>query len=163
MRLEQAQKELVAIGASIGANCRPCIEHHVPAAREAGLSETQLVEALAIAEAVRDEAIALLSGTAHALLGRAGVAPAPRAVGATSQTSELVALGVSVGANSHPLLHLHVAAALATGLTAAEIEAALKMAEYVQHRAAEMTAEKAAQGLDAATVASANRNRGVNT
>ena len=33
MRLEQGEKELAAIGASIGANCRPCIEHHLPAGR----------------------------------------------------------------------------------------------------------------------------------
>ena len=42
MRLEQREKELAAIGASIGANCRPCIEHHIPAGREAGLSEVEL-------------------------------------------------------------------------------------------------------------------------
>jgi hypothetical protein len=34
MALEQQDKELVAIGASIGASCRPCIEHHIPAGRD---------------------------------------------------------------------------------------------------------------------------------
>ena len=42
MQLEQRDKELAAIGAAIGCNCRPCIEHHIPAGREAGLSETEL-------------------------------------------------------------------------------------------------------------------------
>ena len=148
MQLEQSQKELAAIGASIGANCRPCIKHHIPAGREAGLSEGQLADAVAIAEAVRDEAITLLSATAQELLGRGGAAPEPAAAGETSKARELVALGASIGANSHPLLDVHVAAALGAGLTAAEIEAALKMAEYVQHRAGEMTAEKATHVLD---------------
>jgi AhpD family alkylhydroperoxidase len=31
MQLEQRDKELAAVGASIGRNCRPCIEHHVAA------------------------------------------------------------------------------------------------------------------------------------
>jgi AhpD family alkylhydroperoxidase len=148
MRLEQSEKELAAIGASIGANCRPCIKHHIPAGREAGLTEGQLADAVDIAEAVRDEAITLLSATTQELLGRGDDAPEPTAVGETSKARELVSVGASVGANSHPLLHLHVAAALAAGLTAAQIEAALKMAEYVQHRAGEMTAEKATHVLD---------------
>jgi AhpD family alkylhydroperoxidase len=31
MALAQKEKELVAIGASIGAGCRPCIDHHIDA------------------------------------------------------------------------------------------------------------------------------------
>lgn len=31
MQLEQWDKELAAVGVSIGCNCRPCIEHHVAA------------------------------------------------------------------------------------------------------------------------------------
>ena len=72
MRLEQREKELAAIGASIGANCRPCIEHHLPAGREAGLSEPDLAHAVAGAQAVRHEAIELLSARVDELLGRAG-------------------------------------------------------------------------------------------
>ena len=30
MALQQKDKELVAIGASIGAGCGPCLEHHIP-------------------------------------------------------------------------------------------------------------------------------------
>jgi AhpD family alkylhydroperoxidase len=45
MALEQTKKELAAMGASIGAGCRPCIEHHVGAAREAGLSDDEIAGA----------------------------------------------------------------------------------------------------------------------
>jgi AhpD family alkylhydroperoxidase len=148
MRLEQREKELAAIGASIGANCRPCIEHHLPAGREAGLSETELGDAVATAQAVRHEAIELLSARIDELLGRGGSAPEPGAIAETSRARELVALGASVGANSHPLLDLHIATALEAGLSSAEVEAALKTAEYVQQRAGEMTAEKATHVLE---------------
>ena len=142
MRLEQGEKELAAIGASIGANCRPCIEHHLPAGREAGLSEPGLADAVAAAQAVRQEAIELFTARVDELLGRAGPVPEPGPVADRSRAHELVALGASIGANSHPLLDLHITTALEAGLGPTEVEAALKMAEYVQERAAEMTAEK---------------------
>ena len=148
MQLEQRDKELAAIGASIGANCRPCIEHHIPAGREAGLSETELTEAVATAEAVRHEAVELLSARVDELLGRRGAPPEPPAVAETSKARELVALGACVGSNSHPLLHLHIGAALEAGLTSPQVEAALKMAELVQRRAGEMTAERATHALE---------------
>ena len=147
MRLEQKQKELAAIGASIGANCRPCIEHHMPAGREAGLSETELADAIETAQRVRQEAVELFSARVDELLGRAGSAPEPAPLAETSKARELVALGASVGSNSHPLLQLHIAAALDVGFAPAQIEAALKMAEYVQERAGQMTAEKATHAL----------------
>jgi hypothetical protein len=46
------------------------------------------------------------------------------------------------------LLQRQIAAALALGLSSAEVAAAARMAEYVQRRAGEMTAEKATQTLD---------------
>ena len=151
MRLEQRDKELAAIGASIGANCRPCVEHHVPAGREAGLSDEELTEAVDAAHAIRREAVALFSARVDELLGRAGDGVEPGPVAETTRPRELVALGAGIGANSHPLLDLHLAAALDAGLTPTEIEAALKVAQYVQERAAEMTAEKATSVLEERT------------
>ena len=147
MQLEQRDKELAAIGAAIGCNCRPCIEHHIPAGREAGLSEGELADAVATARVVRDEAIALLAPRVDELLGRGTVA-VEAASAATSRAHALVALGASVGANSHALVARHVAGALELGLSAREIAAAVKMAGYVQKRAGEMTADKATHTLD---------------
>lgn len=53
-----------------------------------------------------------------------------------------------MGANSHPLLERHIAAALELGLGSTEIAAAARMAAYVQQRAREMTADKAIHTLD---------------
>ena len=148
MRLQQRDKELTAIGASIGANCRPCVEHHVPAGREAGLSAAELAQAVEIARAVRHEAVELFSARVDELLGRGGTPPEQAPLAKPSREHELVALGASIGANSHPLLDLHIGGALEAGLNPEQVEAALKMAEYVQQRASEMTAERATQLLD---------------
>lgn len=148
MQLEQRDKELAAIGASIGCNCRPCIEHHIPAGRRAGLSDAELADAVTTARAVRDEAIELLAPRVEELLGRSSAALEPAPGAATSRAHELVCLGASIGANSHPLLGRHIAAALEVGLSAAQVAAAARMAQYVQDRASGMTADKARHTLD---------------
>lgn len=37
---------MVAIGAAIASNCIPCIEYHIPAAKDAGLTDKQLLYAI---------------------------------------------------------------------------------------------------------------------
>lgn len=148
MQLEQRDKELAAIGASIGCNCRPCVEHHIPKGREAGLSEAQLAEAVATARAIRDQGTELLAPRIDQLLGNDSGAGEPPLVAKTSRAQALVSLGTSVGVNSHPLLERHIAAALELGLTPTEVGAAIKMASYVQSRAGEITADKATATLD---------------
>jgi AhpD family alkylhydroperoxidase len=68
-KLESRERELVALGAAMGSNCVPCIEYHVPKAREAGLADAQIREAIRLADKVRkvpahkvlDTALQLLS------------------------------------------------------------------------------------------------------
>jgi AhpD family alkylhydroperoxidase len=150
MALEPKDKELVAIGASIGALCRPCIDHHIPAGRDAGLTKTDLAQAVETAQATHRTATDLLFRHSHELLD--GTAPTDVAVAAehTSRPGELVALGASIGANCHPLLEQHVAGALRQGLSPGQVRSAIKMAQIVQQHAAEITASKAAAALEAA-------------
>ncbi len=51
--LNAKERELVALGAAIASNCTPCMEFHIPAAREAGLNDKQILFAIKIAEAVK--------------------------------------------------------------------------------------------------------------
>jgi 4-carboxymuconolactone decarboxylase len=149
MQLEQRDKELAAIGASIGCNCRPCIEYHMPAGRKAGLSEADLADAVATARAVRDEAIELLAPRIDELLGASGsVRSEPAGAAGPSRPHLLVSLGASFAANSHPSLQRQIAAALEFGLSTSEVAAATKMARYVQNHAGEVTAEKAKHTLE---------------
>jgi AhpD family alkylhydroperoxidase len=148
MQLEQKDKELAAIGSAIGCNCRPCVDHHIPKGREAGLSEAELAEAAATARTVRTQGIELLAPRIDELLGHGSDPAEPAPLAEASRAHALVALGASVGVNSHPLLERHIAASLEFGLTPTEVQAAIKMASYVQNRASEITAEKAQRALD---------------
>ena len=147
MSLDPKDKELAAIGASIGANCRPCIEHHLAAGRGAGLTDAELEDAVDTAHTVRRQAVEILSGRIDELLGRGDRPQAWTPVAPLLQSRELVALGVSVGTNSHSLLRLHIDAAREVGLAATQIKSALKMAGYVQQHASELTAEAVARAL----------------
>ena len=46
-------KELIAIGASITANCHPCLKYHVGKAQESGVDQQQIAEAIAVGLMVR--------------------------------------------------------------------------------------------------------------
>src|SRR6266702_4810347 len=97
MALDQKDKELAAIGASIGTGCLPCIEHHIPAGRDAGLTEPELAPAVEVADATHRIAAALLFGRSRALLhGAEPPATVPLQAEPTSRPDQLVALGSSV-------------------------------------------------------------------
>lgn len=51
--LNNREKSLVALGAAIASNCVPCVEYHIPKARNAGFSDVQIGEAVQIADKVR--------------------------------------------------------------------------------------------------------------
>ncbi|MDR3562646.1 MAG: carboxymuconolactone decarboxylase family protein [Negativicutes bacterium] len=44
---------LIAVGASVAANCQPCLRHHSAKAREAGLSDEEIQAAAEVGKAVR--------------------------------------------------------------------------------------------------------------
>ena len=51
--LDPKTKELVAIGASVVANCQPCLDYHVKEARKAGASDAEMADAISMARMVR--------------------------------------------------------------------------------------------------------------
>ena len=45
--------ELVAIGASVAANCHPCVKYHVNKAQEIGADKEDIAEAISVGKMVR--------------------------------------------------------------------------------------------------------------
>ena len=82
--------ELVSLGAALASHCIPCLEHHIPAARRAGLSDADIRAALELADSVRqvparkalEAALAALGGGAVANDGEAARSCADIAAGA---------------------------------------------------------------------------------
>ena len=56
--LDEKTQELIAIGASITANCQPCLEYHVAKAREFGATTEEIIAAVETGKQVRRGATA---------------------------------------------------------------------------------------------------------
>ena len=66
--MDDQTKKLIAIGASVGANCHPCLEHHVAKALETGIDRDEIMEAVNVAKGVRSGAAASMDKLAIRLI-----------------------------------------------------------------------------------------------
>jgi AhpD family alkylhydroperoxidase len=66
--MNEQTKRLIAVGASIGANCHPCLEYHIGKVRELGIEYSEIMEAVEAAKAVRGGAAASMDKLALKLL-----------------------------------------------------------------------------------------------
>ena len=54
--LDAKTKELIAIGASVAANCIPCVKYHTNKAKEMGLDQESIQDAITMGQKVRQGA-----------------------------------------------------------------------------------------------------------
>lgn len=69
-------KELIAVGASVTANCQPCLNYHVGKAREAGADAQEISAAIDVAKAVRKGAMNKMDQFALTIVDQAELATA---------------------------------------------------------------------------------------
>lgn len=67
--MDERTKKLIAVGASVGANCHPCLEYNVGKAQEFGIERSEIAEAVEVGKAVRGGAAAGIDRLALKLLG----------------------------------------------------------------------------------------------
>lgn len=72
--MDDLTKELVAIGASIGAHCQPCLTYHVGKARELGIDADLIRAAVEVGNMVEKGSMAAMREFAKGAL--AGTSPA---------------------------------------------------------------------------------------
>lgn len=60
--METPIKELIAVGASVAANCTSCLAHHASRARESGAQQRDIATAIAVGRAVRKGAASKMDG-----------------------------------------------------------------------------------------------------
>ena len=64
--IDEKMKELIAIGASVSANCHPCVKYHTAKARELKIDEAEISQAIEVGKKVRKGA----AGEMDELLGK---------------------------------------------------------------------------------------------
>lgn len=67
-------KLLIAVGASVTANCQPCLKTVISSAQENGVKEKEILEAIAVANMVRKGAMGKMDQFASTLIGNTKVA-----------------------------------------------------------------------------------------
>ncbi len=80
-KLSSAEQELVALGAALGSNCVPCIEYHIPKARKVGLTDSQINEAILLADRVRQVPAGKVLSAALGMLSESHVQTNERSAG----------------------------------------------------------------------------------
>ena len=53
MAISEQVRSLISIGVSVGVNCQPCLQYHVAKAKENGIDESDILEAIATGKGVR--------------------------------------------------------------------------------------------------------------
>ena len=149
--LSAEQKELVAVGASVGAGCQPCVSHHLKSGAKAGLEGEQLLAALASAERISAEAAVAIGDHARARLGTNVTSPALLSL----LEEALSSLGAALGANDATNIERQMRAAADLGASRSQLQQAIDTAHNVQENAARIHLAEAERLLEAmaATVA----------
>ena len=132
--LTEKEKELVAVGASIAAGCRPCTAYHVRAARTAGADKEEIRQAVNDALDVRRSATASMARLAEKLLGDAPELDATNC-SQKSLIGELVSVSAALAVNCVANLETHMTAAWQLGATVRQIQTALDIASSVKSMA----------------------------
>jgi AhpD family alkylhydroperoxidase len=81
MKLDHRVRELIAVGTAVGANCHACLEYHVAKARDRGILEDEIAEAIDVGKAVRRGAQDKMDKLASDLMDRTRDALAPLGCG----------------------------------------------------------------------------------
>jgi AhpD family alkylhydroperoxidase len=144
--LSDKEREYVAIGAAIGAGCRPCTQYHVKAALKAGLSKDDIRTAAEEAEALRVEAAASVADYARGLLGD-GEKRGHDFADVCERSQALVQIGAATGGNAGPFLSEILPRARSLGLTGDAIREAVGVAGMVKTMAGEFFEKDAERAL----------------
>jgi AhpD family alkylhydroperoxidase len=133
-KLTDEQRELVGIGASVGAGCQPCVSYHLTAGVKAGVSAERLLGGVVDAELATAESAERLADHVRALLGsevREPKATAPL-------DAALASLGGALGSNDLANVERQLIAAQQLGVSRSQLREAIELAHAVQESATRM-------------------------
>lgn len=68
--MDERTKELIAIGASVGAHCQPCLTWHVQKAQELGISDEEIKAAIEMGHMVEKGSMSAMRKFSSALFAQ---------------------------------------------------------------------------------------------
>ena len=133
--ISQKEKELVYVGASIAAGCKPCTDYHVKSALQAGADTDEVKQAISYATCVAKSALGIMEQHGLKRIGAQTEAAGDCCPGDTTRLKELVSIAASYAVNCTENLRKHIKAGRAVGIKDAEIKEILEAARFVKCKA----------------------------
>ena len=143
--LTSREREVVAIGASVGAGCHPCLSHHIRNGRGAGLTDAELVGVVLQGHAL---VVAAADWLLREGLAMIGVQVSVDSASPDLRLRELAGLGAAMAANAMSDIEERIRGAGSAGLSIDELAETAAVAHDVQANAARIHARKTLRLLD---------------
>jgi AhpD family alkylhydroperoxidase len=125
------EKELVALGISVAAGCRPCTSYHLKAVGKTDSSEEEIHDAIERAALIRRKAAGSMERYA---LGTS--ADESRGDGGEFvRVAELLSVGAAYAVNCTEALDKHLRAARKGGITEEELQEVFELAAFIKDKA----------------------------
>lgn len=134
--LNNKEKELVLLGASIATGCKSCTEFHVKKATEVGLSDIAIKKAIEGAYEIRLKASQImLNHGLNLLKTEEKIRDAKTDLSEISRDDELVSIAASYAANCTSSLEQHISRGKKADITDDEILEIAELVKFVENKA----------------------------
>ena len=136
MSLTLKEKELVAVGNSIAAGCKPCTNYHLKKVKETEATEGEIRQAIEIAAEIRRHAADIMMAHGVRQLGGLDDADYLASAEETSRIKELIAIGAAFAVNCTSTLKHHLKTSGAACISQDDVEEVVKLALFIKEKAA---------------------------
>ena len=136
MSLTLKEKELVAVGNSIAAGCKPCTNYHMKKVKETEATEDEIRQAIELAAGIRRKAAEIMMAHGLRQLGGPNAAEHLASAKEASRIEELIAIGAAFAVNCTATLKHHLKASGEAGISQSEVEEVVKLAQFIKDKAA---------------------------
>ena len=128
------EKELVAVGISVAAGCRPCTKFHFKHARKMAISDDEIRQTITDAINLRKQAAENMESFAITNLESRSKVDS-RSVQGDGRIGIMVQIGAAYAVNSTADLEIQLQAAESIGINADEIQSIAKLAGFIRGKA----------------------------
>ncbi|MFC2083570.1 carboxymuconolactone decarboxylase family protein [Bacteroidota bacterium] len=157
MSLTKIEKELVYVGASVVAGCKPCTEYHIKKAKNMNALDEEIKHSINIAMNAQNAVKSIMETYAlHKLDNKNKVFEIEQTDNST-RIKELISIAATYAVNSPDNLKYHIKRARILGLPEEDIKSALDSAIFVK-RSAEEHVNKIFNGISSIVLSIQNAN-----
>ncbi len=146
-RLNQKEKELIAVAAAISAGCQKCANYHFKQAFEKGATKEEVEKAVRAATCVIGSSGEIMQRKAFELMEIEREDVPENCTDAEDRLTTLIKVAAAVASNNTNNIERYLALATSLGATHGEMTVAAKMAKAILNKAGEFADDVVREGL----------------